>query len=123
MQSSPSAFAYVADAPAATALYTTLFGAEPVQSSPTFSMFAFPNGTTFGLWGRNDVQPAIEAKGGAVEFGFHAKDDAEVKKLHGDWQKLGLEIIQPPTIMPFGFTFTAKDPDGHRLRVYAPAAN
>lgn len=123
MQSSPSAFAYVADAPAATALYTRLFGAEPVQSTPAFSMFAFPNGTTFGLWGRSDVQPATEAPGGAVEFGFQAMNDAEVNKLHDDWQKLGLDIIQPPTTMPFGFTFTARDPDGHRLRVFAPAAS
>ena len=122
MLSSPSTFAYVADAPASTALYSKLFDAEPVQSSPTFSMFAFPNGGTFGVWGRSDVTPKSETAGGAVEFAFAAKGDDEVKAMHEDWQKLGLEIIQPPTMMPFGFTFTATDPDGHRLRVYAPAA-
>jgi hypothetical protein len=35
--------------------------------------------------------------------------------------KLGLRIIQEPVKMDFGFTFTAADPDGHRLRVFAPA--
>jgi predicted enzyme related to lactoylglutathione lyase len=37
------------------------------------------------------------------------------------WKLLGLDIIQEPTKMDFGFTFTAADPDGHRLRVFAPA--
>ena len=35
--------------------------------------------------------------------------------------KLGLRIIQEPTKMDFGFTFTAADPDGHRLRVFNPS--
>ncbi len=56
MQTSPSAFAYVADASAAAALYAKLFGAEPVQASPDFAMFAFPNGTSFGVWGRARCQ-------------------------------------------------------------------
>jgi hypothetical protein len=29
-------------------------------------------------------------------------------------------ILQPPTAMDFGYTFLAADPDGHRLRVFAP---
>ena len=28
---------------------------------------------------------------------------------------------QPPVAMEFGQTFTALDPDGHRLRIYCPA--
>jgi len=122
MMTPSSAFVYVADAPASTALYSRLFGAEPVQSSPDFAMFAFPNGTTFGVWGRSDVQPKSDVAGGAVEFAFTASGDEEVDRMHGEWQKMGLEIIQPPTVMPFGFTFTATDPDGHRLRVFAPSA-
>ena len=38
------------------------------------------------------------------------------------WAKLGLKILQEPTKMDFGYTFTAADPDGHRLRVFAAAA-
>jgi predicted enzyme related to lactoylglutathione lyase len=41
---------------------------------------------------------------------------------HADWSKRGLTIAQPPTQMDFGHTFVALDPDGHRLRVFAPAA-
>jgi predicted enzyme related to lactoylglutathione lyase len=32
-----------------------------------------------------------------------------------------MKIVQPPTRMEFGYTCTALDPDGHRLRVFAPA--
>lgn len=34
----------------------------------------------------------------------------------------GLPMLQTPTTMDFGYTFTATDPDGHRLRVFSPAA-
>lgn len=40
--------------------------------------------------------------------------------MHDDWKKRGLIIIQPPTVMDFGSNFVAVDPDGHRLRVFAP---
>jgi predicted enzyme related to lactoylglutathione lyase len=36
------------------------------------------------------------------------------------WQALGARIAQAPTRMDFGFTAAALDPDGHRLRVFAP---
>ena len=32
----------------------------------------------------------------------------------------GPPVEASPTFMDFGYTFTAKDPDGHRLRVFAP---
>ncbi|HVW91717.1 MAG TPA: drug:proton antiporter, partial [Devosia sp.] len=35
------------------------------------------------------------------------------------WKGLDLVMLQEPTEMDFGFTFTAADPDGHRLRVFA----
>ena len=34
----------------------------------------------------------------------------------------GLTILQAPMQMDFGTTFVATDPDGHRLRVFVPAA-
>jgi predicted enzyme related to lactoylglutathione lyase len=45
-----------------------------------------------------------------------------VEATHADWRRRGLTVIQPPTRMGFGHTFTALDPDGHRLRVFASAA-
>ena len=32
-----------------------------------------------------------------------------------------IATLQAPTRMDFGLTFTASDPDGHRLRVFSPA--
>jgi hypothetical protein len=37
------------------------------------------------------------------------------------WQALGARIAQAPTKMDFGFTGVALDPDGRRLRAFAPA--
>ena len=45
-----------------------------------------------------------------------------VRACHARWQGLGVPVIQAPTEMDFGLTFTALDPDGHRLRVFAPHA-
>jgi predicted enzyme related to lactoylglutathione lyase len=49
-------------------------------------------------------------------------DNAAVDQTHADWRERGLKVAQPPTDMEFGRTFVALDPDGHRLRVFAPAA-
>ncbi len=112
--------AYVKSAPESAALYGKVLGVEPVESSPNFVMFAFPNGMKLGLWGKNDVQPPATPAGG-VELGFPVENDDEVRSKAKMWKALGLAIIQEPTKMDFGFTFTAADPDGHRLRVFAPA--
>lgn len=122
ISSTPSAFAYVTDAAVSAALYARLFGAEPVDSSPHHAMFAFPNGTTFGVWGREAVQPQTDVMGGGMEFTFQVQDEAEVDQCLAEWRALGLTILQPPVRMPFGYTFTATDPDGHRLRCYASPA-
>jgi catechol 2,3-dioxygenase-like lactoylglutathione lyase family enzyme len=111
--------AYVANPPKSALLYGKLLGAEPVESSPGWAMFVLPNGINLGLWGREEVEPKATLPGG-VELGFPVADNAAVMKTRADWAALGLKILQEPTTMDFGFTFTAADPDGHRLRVFAP---
>jgi catechol 2,3-dioxygenase-like lactoylglutathione lyase family enzyme len=111
--------AYVANAPKSAALYGKILGAQPVESSPNWAAFALPNGMMLGLWGRDDVEPKATLPGG-VELGFPVPDDAAVTRTRDDWARLGLKILQEPVKMDFGFTFTAADPDGHRLRVFAP---
>ena len=110
---------YVADAQKSAALYARLLNAEPVESSSNFAMFALPNGATLGLWQRDDVEPRATLPGGN-ELGFEVKSDAELLRTRKAWMKLGLRIIQEPTHLDFGYTFTAADPDGHRLRVFRP---
>ena len=57
---------------------------------------------------------------GVCELGFPVKNGGAVDDLHRAWTALGLSLLQSPTRMDFGYTFTAADPDGHRLRVFAP---
>ncbi|MEJ1157034.1 VOC family protein [Prosthecomicrobium sp. N25] len=111
---------YVADPPASAAFYRDLLGKPPVESSPTFAMLPFRDGLMLGLWSRRTVEPAAEAAGGATELAFTVAGPAEVDAVHRDWRSRGLPIAQAPADMDFGRTFVALDPDGHRLRVFAP---
>jgi catechol 2,3-dioxygenase-like lactoylglutathione lyase family enzyme len=111
--------AYVNDAPRSAQLYSRLLGADPVETSQNWAMFALPNGLNLGLWSRAEVEPRATLPGG-IELGFPVGSDAEVTTTRDRWAAEGLRIIQEPVEMDFGFTFTAADPDGHRLRVFAP---
>jgi len=102
--------------------YTALLGQQPVENSPTFVLYVLPNGLKLGLWLKDDMIPAPKSPGG-VEITFSEPDIAAVNRTHDAWKAQGVEIIQSPTTMDFGFTFTARDPDGHHLRVFARAEN
>lgn len=112
---------YVDDPAASAAFYAGLLGRPPVESSPTFAMFALPSGVMLGLWSRHTVTPAATAPGGG-EIAFTVEGADAVKATHAAWTERGLAIAQEPTTLDFGFTFVALDPDGHRLRVFAPGA-
>jgi catechol 2,3-dioxygenase-like lactoylglutathione lyase family enzyme len=111
---------YVNDPAASARFYGDLLGSEPLESSPGFAMFALRPGMMLGLWKKDEVAPAANRPGG-FEMGLPVDSDAEVDRLAGDWAARGVTIAQPPENMEFGRTFTALDPDGHRLRVYTPA--
>ena len=121
MQPSHFVLFYVQDPQASARFYTELLGRKPVESSPTFAMFALSETLMLGLWSRNTVQPAPASAPGASELALVAADDQGVDQVHARWRELGLEIAQPPTRMDFGYTAVGLDPDGHRLRVFAPA--
>ena len=112
---------YVESPAQSAAFYANLLGRAAVESSPTFAMFALASGVMLGLWARHTVEPAASGSGGG-EIAFTVADPAAVEAVHADWRRAGLAIAQPPTRMDFGHTFVALDPDGHRLRVFAPAA-
>jgi catechol 2,3-dioxygenase-like lactoylglutathione lyase family enzyme len=113
---------YVDSPPASAAFYADLLGRPPVESSPTFAMFALASGVMLGLWARQTVLPAATGPAGSGELAFALGDADAVRAVHADWSKRGLKIAQAPTDMDFGHTFVALDPDGHRLRVFVPAA-
>jgi catechol 2,3-dioxygenase-like lactoylglutathione lyase family enzyme len=112
---------YVESPAASAAFYADLLAKPPVESSPTFAMFALDSGVMLGLWSRHAVEPAATPTGGG-EIAFAVADTDAVHSVHADWRKRGLTVVQAPTRLDFGHTFVALDPDGHRLRVFAPAA-
>lgn len=116
---------YVDSPPVSVAFYTDLLARPPVEQSPTFAMFAMDSGLMLGLWKRDTVEPAaaIEGAKGDGEIAFAVAGGEGVDAMHDDWRGRGLTIAQRPTAMDFGYTFVALDPDGHRLRVFAPAAS
>jgi predicted enzyme related to lactoylglutathione lyase len=109
---------YVADNAVSVPFYTTLLGRPPVESAPTFAMFALDGGMMLGLWRKDGVAPPANPPGGH-ELAFTTPD---LDATHTTWQAQGIQILQPPTDMDFGRTFLALDPDGHRLRVLTPPA-
>jgi catechol 2,3-dioxygenase-like lactoylglutathione lyase family enzyme len=111
---------YVDNPPASARFYADLLGTPPVESSPTFAMLPLKTDVMLGLWSRRTVEPIASAPGGG-EIAFTVADAAAVESTHADWKQRGLPIAQAPTAMDFGHTFVALDPDGHRLRVFAPA--
>lgn len=115
----PTLFILYVDQPlASAAFYATLLGCEPVEAQETFAMFRLDSGVSLGLWSRHTVVPAPGAAAGGGELAFHVED---VDAVYRDWVARGLPILQQPAKMDFGRTFTAQDPDGHRLRVYRMA--
>jgi predicted enzyme related to lactoylglutathione lyase len=101
--------------------YADLFGKAPVESSSTFALFALESGFMLGLWSKHTVEPPATSVGGS-EVAFSLADNAAVDALYRNWSERGIPIAQTPTAMEFGYTFVAFDPDGHRLRVFAPVA-
>lgn len=110
---------YVDNPPASTEFYKALLGVDPVESSPTFSLFVLANGMKLGLWSRHTVEPMASATGGGGELAFRVENDAQVDETFAGWKARGVAMLQQPAKMEFGYTFTAADPDSHRLRVYA----
>ncbi len=107
----------VADPIASAAFYERLLGRPPVEAAPTFAMLPLREGVMLGLWQRDGVLPTPGAAPGGSEVAFIA---ADVDATHAEWLAKGTTILQAPTDMDFGRTFTAADPDGHRLRVFKP---
>ena len=113
---------YVKDAGASSAFYKELLDRPIVQSSPKFAVLPLGKEAMLGLWQREAVEPRAGNDTGGVEVVFNVANADAVHATHEAWKARGLKIAQAPTATAFGQTFVALDPDGHRLRVLAPAA-
>jgi catechol 2,3-dioxygenase-like lactoylglutathione lyase family enzyme len=113
---------YVENPPASAKFYADLLGRPIVEQAPTFAMLPLRDGVMLGLWSRKTVEPQAVATPGAGEIALTVADADAVRSTFAEWNKRGLTIAQPPTTLDFGVTFVALDPDGHRIRVFAPGA-
>jgi len=113
---------YVDSPPKSVAFYRELLGHAPVEEHATFALFVLSSGIKLGLWSKAEVKPATTARAGGSELCFTVDSADRVRATHAAWAERGLPILQTPTEMDFGHTFVAADPDGHRLRVFAPGA-
>lgn len=109
---------HVADPRASGDFYRRILNRDPVEASDAFVLFPLPSGMALGLWQRYAIDPVAPGPSGAIEIGF--RETAEgVDARHAAWLSQGVAMLMPPTDRPFGRSFVALDPDGHRLRVYA----
>ncbi|AKI00625.1 lactoylglutathione lyase-like lyase [Hoeflea sp. IMCC20628] len=110
---------HVADPVASVSFYSGLLGKPAIESEPQFAMLPLSDTVMLGLWLASDADPSRTGKPGASEISFDTADLPALQKLHDDWRARGLPILVEPVQMPFGHTFVAADPDGHRIRVVA----
>ncbi len=110
---------YAADVGRSEAFYADIFERKALESSPGFAMFKAAPNVMFGLWCADAVEPKANPPGGA-EVCLTEASEAAVDARHAAWAAKGVKIAQTPTRMDFGYTFVGLDPDGHRLRVFAP---
>src|SRR4051794_39853982 len=87
---------YVDSPTASAAFYAELLGHAPVESSPTFALFALGGGLMFGLWSKHTVEPAAPPRFGGSELAFRVSDAEAVRAKHGEWAARGLPIAQAP---------------------------
>jgi predicted enzyme related to lactoylglutathione lyase len=112
---------YVEDPLQSALFYEKLLQAKPLEASPGFAVFALNAPTMLGLWRRADVEPKVTAPTGSNELSFQVESHSFVDQFFVAAKKIGAGVLQTPTQMDFGYTFTVADPDGHRLRVFASA--
>ena len=113
---------YVENVARSADFYSRLLDKPVPESSLGFAMLPVAPDLMLGLWRRDEVEPKAGAPGGG-EMAIALPDDAPVEAEHARWVAFGVNIAQKPTRMDFGYTFVGHDPDGHRIRAFAPSAS
>jgi len=114
-----SVILYVSDVEASTAFYRRILDHEPIETYPGFSVFKLSDDMTLGLQAADEIEPVAEPYVGGAELSLSNVEHADVDRLHAQWEMLSIPMVLEPTVLEFGYTFVATDPDGHRLRVCA----
>lgn len=110
----------VADPLASAAFYETLLESPALEAQETFALLRLNPSTLLGLWSADTIIPPVSAPAGSTELCIALDTREALDACHDVWRTRGMPIIQAPVEADFGYTFTATDPDGHRLRVLVP---
>ncbi|CZT33196.1 VOC family protein [Rhizobium sp. 9140] len=111
----------VNDPLASAAFYESILGTTPVEAQKTFALFHMNPTTMLGLWSKHTIEPPVTVAPGSAELCFALESAEAVDACHETWKAQDLPILQTPVEADFGYTFTAADPDGHRLRTFCPS--
>lgn len=114
---------YVASPMQSAEFYSKLLDLTPVEQSPGFALFALQSGLMLGMWLKTAVVPAVVTTQlfAGTELAFAVTTPQEVEGWYEKAQQLGVDVLQAPTTLDFGYSLTLVDLDGHRLRVFCPA--
>lgn len=107
---------YVSNLAVSSQFYQNLLGIKPEEASPTFHRLTLSNGMGLGLKAKHAVEPPAD-ENGSGELAFTLDNNRSVDALFAEWQEKGIKIAQSPTVVTYGYTFVALDPDSNRLRV------
>lgn len=114
---------YVDDLSITSPFYKNLLGINPTEHSPAFHTFPLSKGMQIGLKVKNTAIPAATENNGSGELAFTVDNNNSVDELFDKWQEKSINMALAPTMVPYGYTFVALDPDGNRLRVVSPGKN
>lgn len=110
---------YVEDVAKSTDFYQSLLKTNPIEKYEEFSVFELTDGFILGLQSKAGIDPKPQPYFGGFEMSMSDVTNEQVDTLFAEWTQLGVKFELLPTVLEFGYTFVAIDPDGHRLRVCA----
>ncbi|MCB1389198.1 MAG: VOC family protein [Rhodobacteraceae bacterium] len=122
MQATPMFILYVTNPAASARFYADALSAPVIYEAPDFAMLALGQGARLGLWRTDEVVPRASFAPGGAELDVVVADVPALSAAQEKLAACGVTILQPVTTLDFGHAVTVADPDGHRLRLYVPAA-
>ena len=112
---------YVENVAASEAFYASILGRPASRILRRPSRCFPPRPASCSAYGAAMASRRRRLRPAAARLRFPSTARRKLTRLFADWRGRGVKIAQTPTKMDFGYTFLALDPDGQRLRVFAPS--
>lgn len=113
---------YVDNITISSQFYRELLKVDPEKDSDNFHAFKLSTDMKLGLKAKQSVEPEPDGQHGNGELAFMLDNKEQVDALFRECQARKINMLCPPDMVIYGYTFVALDPDGNRLRVFAPEA-